>query len=100
MSGPLPLPASVPIFGGTLSPWLLAWLIARASGQPIDGDRTAIIAASLNTPGIARKMIGAQPFGGGDLNGSAARHYMGQAGTAGQRIAQPRASAGNYTGVV
>jgi hypothetical protein len=76
--------------------WFILWQLAN------DGDRSGIIAASFNTKGIARMMAapGGQAAGGGDLNGSAATHYLGQAGTAGQRISVPRASAGNYTGVV
>lgn len=46
----------------------------------------------------------AQPVsnaGGGNLNGSAnTAHLIGQAGTAGTRIAVPRQNARNYTGVV
>jgi hypothetical protein len=66
------------------------------------------------TPGIARNMEwnigpegqlepGAVPLasGGGNLNGSAnIANLLGQAGTAGVRIAVPRANAGNYTGIV
>jgi hypothetical protein len=77
--------------------WFILWQLAN------DGDRSAILAASINTPGIARNMAapGGQAAGGGNLNGSSnTAHLLGQAGTAGQRINVPRASAGNYTGVV
>jgi hypothetical protein len=75
--------------------WFILWQLAN------DGDRSAILATSINTPGIARNMAVAQAAGGGDLNGSSnTAHLLGQAGTAGQRINVPRASAGNYTGVV
>ena len=74
--------------------WFVLWQLAG------DGDRSGIIAASFNTPGVSRRMVAAQDSGGGDLNGSAATGLLGQAGTTGERIAQPRANAGNYTGVV
>lgn len=46
---------------------------------------------------------GAVPLasGGGNLNGSAnTANLLGQAGTSGRKIAVPRQSTGNYTGVV
>ena len=71
---------------------------------PASGDRSAILSASIDTPGISRNMttpIAAQATGGGNLNGSAnIANLLGQAGTAGRKISVPRASAGNYTGVV
>ena len=75
----------------------LPWWIAPGS------DRVVILSASISTPGIARNMAAPDPFmtGGGNLNGSANQALLlGQAGTSGQRIAVPRANAGNYTGVV
>ena len=81
---------------------------AIANGQPLNGDRTPILLASISTPGISRNMSDTaqdaavpQATGGGNLNGSAnVANLLGQAGTAGRRISVPRASAGNYTGVV
>jgi hypothetical protein len=72
-------------------------------GSPLDGDRSVILAAAVATSGIARALprdITTPENGGGDLNGSSAFIMLGQAGTAGQQGAVPRASAGNYTGVV
>jgi hypothetical protein len=46
---------------------------------------------------------GVEPMatGGGNLNGSAnTANLLGHAGTAAQRIAVPRSSAGNYCGVI
>ena len=46
---------------------------------------------------------GAAPLasGGGNLNGSAnTANLLGQAGTSGRKIAVPRQSTGNYTGIV
>ena len=73
----------------------LAWFLGTI------GDRSAILAASISTPGIGRDMAQPQASGGGNLNGSAnMANLLGQAGTAGQRINVPRANAGNFTGVV
>lgn len=71
---------------------------------------------SLTTAGISRNMqtgidqfgaalTGVAPLatGGGDLNGSAALVYFGQAGTNGSRWQRPRSrgtSGGNYCGTV
>ena len=87
---------------------------------PPEGDRSAILGASIETPGIARRLNAleiqkvipgelaaasiaapATTQGGGNLNGSANTALLyGQAGTNGQRIATPRAAGGNYCGVV
>jgi hypothetical protein len=89
------------ILGTAPPPFWLLWAIQQTAGQPIDGDRSAILAASISTPGISRNMAQPQPTGGGNLNGSANTALLiGQAGTAGQRIAMPRTVAGNYTGIV
>jgi len=70
------------------------------------GDRLALIAAAINTPGIARNLASpldtATPQGGGDLNGSqATSRLFGHAGTAADRPSVPRTTlAGNFTGVV
>jgi hypothetical protein len=76
---------------------------------PASGDRSSILTASIDTPGISRNMsaddVPLMTTGGGNLNGSAnMANLLGQAGTASQRINVPRAAiktgGGNYCGVV
>lgn len=73
-------------------PWFLLTGITPPAA-PI-GNTSSPIAVTTSTAAPAAM------YGGGNLNGSTNQQLLGQAGTAGIRIAQPRASAGNYTGVV
>lgn len=71
-------------------PWFLSTGVTPAA--PIGTSSPIAVTTSTAAP--------AAMYGGGNLNGSTNQQLRGQAGTAGIRIAQPRASAGNYTGVV
>lgn len=95
--------ADPPIMAPPALPFIAVSPPAFFQTAPIgSGDRSAILLASIDTPGISRNMNSAQPLtsGGGNLNGSTNQQLLGQSGTAGRRISVPRASAGNYTGVV
>lgn len=100
----VPDPASPLVMPPPIGPFLAVSPPAFfQAAPPGSGDRSAILSASIDTPGISRNMAAPDPnnMGGGNLNGSAnAVLKLGQAGTSGQRIAVPRASAGNFTGVV
>lgn len=115
-------PAGPVLVTGSPPPWFLA-----ASLNPLSGDRSDLLGAAVDTAGISRKLDNerpptaqlaqlspqaglqaapsvlappAGPQGGGNLNGTQALILAAQAGTSGQRIATPRASAGNFCGVV
>ena len=87
----------VPIFASAPPAFFQA-----TAADGITGDRSAILAASIDTAGIARNMNSPTPLasGGGNLNGSTNQQLLGQAGTAGVRVSVPRTTAGNFCGVV
>ena len=79
------------------------WELPEPNSRVVAATTLGISRNMQATPPI--ELADATPFaqGGGNLNGSAnTAHLMGQAGTAGARIALPRRppNAGNYCGVI